>query len=161
MSVEVFASLAAAIEGQDAKKAAACFAIDATYDDGFYGVMHGRSEIEAMFGERWFVDGGRFRWSFLEPVVSKEWAYARYLFSYTSRLRHTADKRAVMSGCCQLRLSATGEIGSYRDWTTGAAMLVDLGTPTVALERILRREHASVVAQEEAARHLLDIEETP
>ncbi len=89
---------------------AACFAPDGVYHDVFYGSFRGRPEISHMIEEHFHRDSKVLRWDIHAPVETGGTGYARYVFSYRSRLEGCEGRRAVFEGVaiCRLLCRAPG-----------------------------------------------------
>ena len=61
------------------------FMPDGIYEDGFFGAHVGRESIAAML-QRFHETGSSYLWEFMDPVSDGTIGYARFRFSYTSRL---------------------------------------------------------------------------
>jgi hypothetical protein len=133
-----FASLlgrmGAAICAGNAEGAAACFTPGGIYHDGFYGAFTGRSEITRMVRELFHRDARDFAWTFSGAVSDGRTGYARYEFSYVSKMAGSEGRQVRFSGvsCCELEGDL---IRRYGEVFERAPVLVQLGFPD---ERILK-----------------------
>lgn len=118
----------------DAEAAAACFAPDGVYHDGFYGEFAGRAEIARMLREFFYRDARDFEWKVHGAVCDGKTGYARYDFSYVSKLAGSEGKKAGFAGicCCEV---GDGLIRHYSEIFDRAPVLAQLG---FADERILK-----------------------
>ena len=74
----------AAVRG-DGRAARACFTENGVYHDCFYGAFQGDAIIDLI--ERYFHrDAGSFIWDIHDPLSDGRLGYARYVFSYESKL---------------------------------------------------------------------------
>lgn len=139
---ERFASLirrlGAAVCTGDAEGAAACFTPGGIYHDGFYGAFTGRSEIARMVRELFHRDARDFSWTFSDAVSDGRTGYARYEFSYVSKIVGSADRRVRFSGvsCCELEGDL---IRRYGEIFERAQVLAQLGFPDERILRLLKR----------------------
>ncbi|TAK45465.1 MAG: nuclear transport factor 2 family protein [Betaproteobacteria bacterium] len=126
--------MTAAICAGDAEGAAACFTPEGVYHDGFYGEFRGRAEIARMVREFFFRDARDFAWAVSDAVSGGSTGYARYDFSYVSKIPGSEGKRVGFSGisCCELE---GGLIRRYAEIFERAPVLVRLGFSD---ERILK-----------------------
>ena len=131
---------------------AACFAPDGVYHDVFYGSFRGRAEIAHMIEEYFHRDGGEFRWDVHDPVEAEGTGYARYVFSYRSRLKGCEGRRAVFEGVAICRLRG-GLIADYREVANAATGLSLMGFDDARLARFVARQAAELTARDEAAAH--------
>lgn len=96
----------------DAAAAAACFTPDGIYHDGFYGEFRGREAIRGMVENHFHANACDFSWALADALSDGKLAYARYAFSYTSKLPGSEGKRVFFSGIAQVRLQ-DGLISRY------------------------------------------------
>lgn len=118
----------------DAEGAAACFAEQGVYHDGFYGVFEGRAAIADMVRRHFHGAASDFSWSVSDVAAEGDVGYASYDFSYVSKMPGSEGRRAGFSGMCKLRLK-DGLIERYEEIFERAQVLVRLG---FADERILK-----------------------
>jgi ketosteroid isomerase-like protein len=130
--------MTAAICAGDAEGAARCFTTDGTYHDGFYGEFHGRAEIARMVRELFYRDARDFEWHVSDVVSDGRIGYARYAFSYVSKIAGSEGRRVGFSGisCCRLE---DGLIRRYDEFFERAPVLVKLGFPDARLLKAVKR----------------------
>ena len=88
----------------DGTAAAACFVADGIYHDGFYGEFRGREAIRDMVENHFHANARDFTWKLSNALSDGKLAYARYAFSYISRIPGSAGTRVFFSGISQVRL---------------------------------------------------------
>ena len=140
----------AAVRG-DGPATRACFTGDGVYHDCFYGAFQGDAIIDLI--ERYFHrDAGSFIWDIHDPVSDGRLGYARYVFSYESKLPQFAGRRAGFEGVsiCELR---EGKLASYREVANSFVGLQALGFPPERLAKLAAREADAFFARPEAAHH--------
>ena len=101
-----------------------------------------------------FHDTGRdYFWEFLDPVSDGSVGYARFRFSYASRLREAVGRPVLFEGmsCFHLR---DGLIAHYREAFDRGVALVQLDFSAERLKRILEKAAAAQNRSPEARRHL-------
>ena len=135
----------------DGAAVAACFTPDGVYHDCFYGAFQGPAivqMIEAFFHR----DACDFRWDLHDIVDDGHTGYARYVFSYESKLPGASGRRALFEGVsiCALR---DGRIASYREVANSAVGLHALGFAPERIAKLLAREARELAARPEAAGH--------
>ncbi len=139
---ERFASLirrlGAAICAGDAEGAAACFTPGGIYHDGFYGAFTGRSEIARMVRELFHRDARDFTWIFSGAVSDGRTGYARYEFSYVSKMAGREGRRVRFSGvsCCELEGDL---IWRYGEIFERAPVLAQLGFADARILKSVKR----------------------
>jgi len=127
-----------AICAGDGSDAAACFAPDGVYHDGFYGEFAGREAIARMVTDFFHRDARGFEWRIADAVSDGRLGYARYEFSYVSRLAGSEGRRAGFAGisCCELQ---GGLIRRYGEIFERAPVLAQLGFPEARILKAVRR----------------------
>ena len=125
MSVDfgaVLRDFTAAIEAGDGTALAALFTPEGSYHDGFYGESVGRKAIARMLEEEFWGHADAFRWQMFDPVCDGRVGYARYLFSYESKLPGVEGRAVVFDGISQFTFEGS-LIACYREqFNTGMAM---------------------------------------
>lgn len=119
----VLGDFTAAVEAGDAKALAALFTPEGSYHDGFYGESVGRDGIARMLEEDFWGHAEGFRWQMFDPVCDGRIGYARYLFSYDSKLPGVEGRAVVFDGISQFTFEGN-LIACYREqFNTGMAMV--------------------------------------
>ena len=143
--------LTQAIVAGDGTAAASCFSDDGVYHDVFYGAF-AKVDITRMVSDYFHRDASNFIWDIHEPVCDGRTGYARYVFSYDSRLAEAQGRRALFEGVsiCQLR---DGLLTSYHEVANAAPGLAMLGFEPARLNKIVERQARELAARAEAAHH--------
>ncbi len=141
---------AAACRG-DGRAVRDCFTPDGVYHDVFYGAFQGDA-IVGMIENYFHRDACNFIWDIHDPVSDGKLGYARYVFSYESKLAAAQGKRAGFDGVsiCELQ---NGKLASYHEITNALVGLQALGFAPERLAKIAARESAAFFARPEAAHH--------
>jgi hypothetical protein len=148
----LLARFAAHAEANDGERFAALFTPDGTYNDYFFGAHGGRAAIAAMLAR--FHEGGElYRWEFHEPLSDGVLAYARYRFSYRSKLPDSTGKPIAFEGICRMRLQ-DGLIADYAEAFDRGVAFVQLGFAPGKVARLLEKYAAAQNAQAGFAPHL-------
>jgi hypothetical protein len=149
---ELLERFAEAVAADDRRGFTFLFTPDGVYEDGFFGVHAGREAIAAML-QRFHDTGASYLWEFVEPVSSGGIGYARFRFSYLSRLPESIGRPVFFEGvsCFTFR---DGLIAHYRETFDRGVALVQLGFPAGRIERILERAAAEENRSPAAQRHL-------
>ncbi len=149
---ELIQNMAAAAARGDGQAVADCFTDDGIYDDVFYGPFQG-AQIKDMIESYFHRDGCNFRWDMHDPVDNGNVGYARYVFSYESKLDSAEGRRALFEGVavCQLQ---NGKIAHYSEIANSATGLLGLGFPPERLAKFINKQKAELEGRDEAARHL-------
>lgn len=140
----------AAVRG-DGHAVRACFTPDGVYHDCFYGAFQGDAIVDLI--EHYFHrDACNFIWDIHDPIANDRLGYARYTFSYESRLPQAVGKRAGFEGVsiCELR---EGKLANYREVANSLVGLQMLGFPPERIAKLAAREATAFFARPEAALH--------
>jgi SnoaL-like domain len=146
--------IANAVAANDGAALAALFSVDGVYDDGFFGAHAGREAIAGML-KRFHDTGLNYRWDFFDSLTDGRTGYARYRFSYASKMPGSEGKPVVFEGTSFFRLRE-GEIVHYSETFDGGIALVQQDFAPERLKKILAklaaRQNASPAAQDHLAR---------
>lgn len=136
-----------AVEAGDGAALASLFTEDGVYEDGFYGASAGRTAIADMLETKFWGHAEGFRWRMLEPVSDGRHGYARYVFSYRSKLPGVTRETVVFEGMSQFTFEGD-LIGRYREvFETGVAM-AQLRFPAERIAKSLERRAAALRKRE-------------
>ncbi len=141
MSSEAFAALLGrmtrAICAGDGAGAAACFTPQGAYHDGFYGEFKGGEEIARMVSV-FHRDARDFKWQLMDALSDGRVGYARYEFSYFSKLPGAEGRPAGFSGTSFCTLEG-GLIRRYEEQFERAPVLAQLGFSDERIAKSVRR----------------------
>ncbi len=143
----------AAVEAGDGRRLGALFMEDGVYHDTFYGEFRGRAAIAEMLEGRFWRDAEAFRWDMLEPVRQGDTGYARWVFSYTSKLPEAAGRRVVFEGMSRFALSGEA-IAHYGEVFDIGIALAQINFAPERVARILARAAEGVRTRHAGSRHL-------
>jgi hypothetical protein len=150
---DLLAAFTAAIVANDGAGLGALFAEDGVYDDVFFGAHRGGAAIASML-QRFHDTGSDYRWDFFDPLSDRKTGYARFRFSYRSRLSESAGRPVLFEGISQFRLTGDGLITRYGEAFDRGVALVQLGFPAERIRRIVEKAAAAQNATDEARAHL-------
>lgn len=142
-----------AVETRNGAAFAALFTEDGVYHDVFYGPFAGRERIAAMIDDWFYRTAEDFRWVMHDPVSDGETLYARYTFSYRSKLPEANGGRAMFEGVAIMRLR-DGKIVEYHEVANTGPAFVDLNFAPERIARIVARQGAALKARDEMQKHL-------
>jgi len=142
-----------AVERRDGKAFAALFTEDGVYHDVFYGAFKGREKIAEMIDDWFYRTASDFRWDMHAPVSDGETLYARYTFSYRSRLPEANGARVMFEGVSIMKLR-DGLIACYHEVAHTAPGFVDMNFTPDRIAKIAARQGAALKARPEMERHL-------
>ena len=143
--------LTRAIVAGDGRAARACFSADGVYHDCLYGAFEGDA-IVTMVEDYFHRDATKFIWDLHDPVSDGRIGYARYVFSFESKLPDSLGKRAGFEGVsiCELR---DGKFASYREVANSLVGQQGLGFVPERLARLAARQASAFFARAETAHH--------
>ena len=142
-----------AVEQRDGQSFAALFTEDGVYHDVFYGAFEGRAKIADMVDDWFYRTAEDFRWDMHAPVSDGATLYARYTFSYRSKLPEANGGRAMFEGVAIMMLRY-GKIASYHEVANTAPAFVDLHFAPERIAKIVAKQGEALKARPEMARHL-------
>lgn len=135
---ELLERMTQAICRGDGTAAAACFIPDGAYHDGFYGEFRGREAIRNMVEKHFHANARDFSWALSDALSDGSLAYARYGFSYTSKIAGSEGQRVFFSGIAQVRLHG-GLIAHYGEVFDRGIALAQMNFPAGRIVKSLQR----------------------
>ena len=143
---------AQAVAANDGAGLGGLFTGDGVYDDGFFGEYAGPEAIAGML--RHFHDtGANFRWDFFDPLSDGRIGYARYHFSYASKMKGAEGKPVVFEGTAFFTFQGD-KIARYREVFDRGVALVQQDFDAERLKQVLSKTAARLNAGAEAQEHL-------
>lgn len=150
---DILDRFAAAACAGDGTALAALFTEDGVYHDGFYGAFAGRAAIRDMLEGYFHRDARDFKWEMFDAVREDEIGYARYRFSFTSRLANADGRRVLFEGIARFRFR--GElIADYDEVFDSGLAMAQLGFPAERIARSLAKRAEALRAAPESRPHL-------
>lgn len=143
----------AAVEAGDGKRLANLFTDDGIYHDTFYGAFQGHDAIAHMLEGMFWRDAEAFAWETTDPVSEGDRGYARWIFSYTSKLPEASGRRVVFEGMSLFRLR-DGKIQHYGEIFDRALALEQVAFPPERISRFVGKAVAELRARVAGTRHL-------
>jgi ketosteroid isomerase-like protein len=144
-----------AVEQRNGAAFAALFTEDGVYHDVFYGAFAGRENIAAMIDDRFYRTAADLRWDMHDPVSNGETLYARYTFSYRSKLPEANGARAMFEGVAIMQLR-DGQIVGYHEVANTTPAFVDMNFAPERIAKLAARQGAALKARPEMNRHLAE-----
>ena len=126
-----------AVETNDGKGLSALFAPDGTYVDYFFGPYTGAEAIAGMLAH-FHEDARDYAWTFFDPVCNGDVGYARYMFSYVSKMKDSAGKAVVFEGMSCFKLQ-DGKIIHYSEVFDRGSAMAQLDFPSERMKKSLLR----------------------
>jgi ketosteroid isomerase-like protein len=154
-STALLRTFCTSVEDRDGQTFAALFTEDGVYHDVFYGAFTGRAKIADMINHHFYETAEDFRWDMHDPVSDGKTLYARYTFSYRSKLPEANGGRAMFEGVAIMMLREA-LISSYREVANTAPAFVDLKFAPERIAKIVGKQGAALRARPEMQRHLAD-----
>jgi hypothetical protein len=149
---DLLAAFAAAAVANDGGGLGALFTPDGVYVDELFGAHPGRAAIAAML-QRFHDTGRDYRWDFIDPVSDGTTGYARFRFSFASRLPECEGRPVVFEGISQFHFEG-GLIARYSEVFDRGVALVQLGFPAERIRRIVEKAAGSLTANPECQAHV-------
>jgi len=143
-----------AVVRNDGTALGALFTPDGVYEDCFFGAHKGADDIARMLA-RFHETGGDYRWDFFDPVSDDRIGYARWRFSYISKMPGAEGRPVLFEGmrCFEFR---GDRIARYSEMFDRGVALVQQDFAPERLKRTLakfaERQNATPQNQEHLAR---------
>ena len=144
-----------AVEQHNGAGFAALFTEDGVYHDVFYGAFEGRKKIAGMIDDWFYRTATDFRWDMHDPVSDGKTLYARYTFSYRSKLPEAKGARVMFEGVAIITLR-DGLIAEYHEVANTATGFVDMNFAPERIAKIMAKQGAALKARPEMKRHLAE-----
>lgn len=122
----------------DGAAAAACFVTDGIYHDGFYGEFRGRDAIRGMVEDHFHANARDFTWKVSDALSDGKLGYARYAFSYLSKIAGSEGQRVYFSGISQVKLK-DGLIAHYSEVFDRGVALAQMNFAPERMAKSLKR----------------------
>jgi hypothetical protein len=139
----------------DGATLAALFTPDGVYDDGFFGEFKGPEAIGRPLLKHFHDTGANYRWDFYDALSDGKSGYARYRFSYTSRMPGSEGKPVLFEGIGFFQLR-DGLIERYSEVLDRGVALVQQDFAAERIRKVLAkaaaRQNAGAGAKEHLAR---------
>ena len=142
-----------AVEKHDGNALAALFTEDGVYHDVFYRAFAGRAKIAELIDDWFYRTADDFRWVMHDPVSDGKTLYARYTFSYKSKLPEAKGARVMFEGVSIMTLR-DGLIETYHEVANTAPAFVDLNFAPERIAKLMARQGAELKARPEMQPHL-------
>jgi hypothetical protein len=121
----------------------------------FYGAFKGRTKITELIDDWFYRTADDVRWVMHDPVSDGKTLYARYTFSYRSKLPEAKGARAMFEGVSIMQLR-DGQIAEYHEVANTAPAFVDLNFAPERMAKIIAKQGAALKARDEMKRHLAE-----
>jgi len=141
-----------AVVANDGAGLAALFTDDGVYEDGFFGAHQGPDAIARMLA-RFHETGTNYRWDFFDPLTDGRIGYARWRFSYASKMPGAEGKPVVFEGMSLFQFRAE-RIAHYGEAFDRGVALVQQDFPAERLKKILMKAAQAQNETPECRAHL-------
>ena len=145
---------AKAVATNDGAGLGALFTPDGVYDDGFFGEYAGPQAIASML-QHFHDTGANFRWDFFDPLSDGRIGYARYRFSYASKMKGAEGKPVVFEGTSHF-VFRDGLVDRYSETFDRGMALAQQDFAPERIKKVLlklaARQNAGAAAQDHLAR---------
>jgi hypothetical protein len=122
----------------DGAAAAACFVPEGIYHDGFYGEFRGCDAIRGMVEQHFHANARDFTWVLSDALSDGDLGYARYDFSYVSKIPGSVGVRVYFAGISQVRLQ-DGLILRYGEMFDRGTALAQMNFEPARIVKSLKR----------------------
>ena len=119
-----------------------CSLQTASTTTAFSAPIKAGAAIAAML-QRFHDTGSGYRWEWFDPLSDGATGYARFRFSYVSRLPECAGRPVAFDGMSQFRFAPDRLIQRYSESFDRGVALVQLGFPAERIRRILEKVAAA------------------
>lgn len=144
----------AAVAANNGAGLAALFTENGVYDDGFFGEYAGSAAIAKML-QHFHDTGTNYRWDFFDALSDGKTGYARYRFSYASKMPGAEGKPVVFEGTSHFALR-DGLIARYSEVFDRGMALAQQDFAPERIKRVLvklaDKQNAAPAAKEHLAR---------
>jgi ketosteroid isomerase-like protein len=148
---DLIAKFTKAVEANDGKGLAALFTPDGTYVDYFFGPYQGPEAIAGMLAH-FHEDARDYKWTFFDPISDGKTAYARYMFSYVSKMKDSAGRAVVFEGMSCFKLQ-NGKIAHYSEVFDRGSAMAQLDFSSERMKKSLTRFAQKQNVRPEASLH--------
>jgi hypothetical protein len=149
---DMLSRFTAAVVANDGKGLAALFTTDGVYDDGFFGEFAGREAIAKML-QHFHDTGTNYRWDFFDALSDGKTGYARYRFSYASKMPGAEGKPVVFEGTSHFMFE-NGRIARYSEVFDRGMALAQQDFAPERIKRVLMKQVDKQNASAAAKDHL-------
>src|SRR5882762_420655 len=134
-----------AVEQHNGKAFAELFSEDGVYHDVFYGAFAGRAKIAELIDDWFYRTATDFRWDMHSPVSDGQTLYARYTFSYRSKLPEANNARVMFEGVAIMTMR-DGLIAEYHEVANTATGFIDMNFAPERIAKIVAKQGAMLKA---------------
>ena len=111
------------------------FATNGIYHDYIYGNFKGRNNIKRMLSDLFHRDTEQFYWKMFDHVFNNNIGYAKYRFSFISKIPEYTGKKVILSGMSSFKIK-NKKILEYSESVNGGLAMVQLGISPLKMEKV-------------------------
>ena len=119
----------------DGENLANLFADDGVYHDYIYGSFKGKKNIKLMLNDYFHRDAKNFFWKMSDHIFREDIGYAKYMFTFTSKIPEYLGKKVVVSGISFFRFKLDS-IVEYSEAVNGGIAMVQLGVKPEKMQKV-------------------------
>ena len=119
----------------DGESLANLFADNGVYHDYIYGSFKGKKNIKLMLNNYFHRDAKNFFWKMSDHIFRAEIGYAKYMFTFTSKIPEYLGKKVVVSGISFFRFKLNS-IVEYSESVNGGIAMVQLGVKPEKMQKV-------------------------
>ena len=119
----------------DGENLANLFADDGVYHDYIYGSFKGKKNIKLMLNNYFHRDAKNLFWKMSDHIFREDIGYAKYMFTFTSKIPEYLGKKVVVSGISFFRFKLDS-IVEYSEAVNGGIAMVQLGVKPEKMQKV-------------------------
>ena len=135
MFEKVTKDLTQSVCNNDGDGIANLFVDQGVYHDYIYGSFKGRKNIKSMLNNYFHRDAKNFTWEMSDHVFKENIGYAKYMFTFTSKIPEYLGKKVVVSGISFFRFKFNS-IVEYSEVVNGGIAMIQLGVKAEKMQKV-------------------------
>ena len=135
MFEKVTQKLTQSVCNNDGESLVNLFADYGVYHDYIYGSFKGKNNIKCMRNNYFHRDAKNFYWEMTDHIFRDNIGYAKYMFTFTSKIPEYLGKKVVVSGISFFRFKFNS-IVEYSESVNGGIAMVQLGVNPEKMQKV-------------------------
>ena len=135
MFEKVTYELTQSVCNNDGESLSNLFADNGVYHDYIYGTFKGKKNIKLMLNNYFHRDAKNFFWEMSHHIFREDIGYAKYMFTFTSKIPEYLGKIVVVSGISFFRFKFNS-IVEYSESVNGGIAMVQLGVKPEKMQKV-------------------------
>ena len=135
MFEEITQKFTQSVCNNDGDSLANLFAEHGVYHDYIYGSFKGKKNIKLMLNDHFHRDAKNFYWAMSDHIFKDDIGYAKFLFTFTSKIPEYLGKKVVVSGISFFRFKFNS-IVEYSESVNGGIAMVQLGVKPEKMKKV-------------------------